>query len=310
MIMTTVVNSVLIMGFLIAVGLFLSKKGIITAEVEKAFTYMLMNIAIPALVINAFNIEYSSEKLKLGIRVTAIGFLFTLAILIANILILSRLKNIEKKKILKYTGVLTNAGFMGFPVVYQIYGNEGTFFASMFYIAVMLFMWTYGMSIFYDRIGKDEVKQMLFNPNMISVYIGIFIFINSIDIPVLGERIINTVGGITTPLAMFIIGARIGKVNIADVFKDGLVYLGTFLRLILFPAIMIVVLKLLELDPVIEGVCLVYSALPPPAITVVIASRFDGDVDFASKIVVVSHIASLVTIPLMFAVCEMQGIFY
>lgn len=297
------------MGFLIAVGFFLSKKGIVTHEVERAFTYMLMNIAIPALVVKAFNIEYSPEKMELGIKVILVGFFYILAVLIINTLLLKRVGNEDKKKILKYTGVLTNAGFMGFPVVYQIYGNEGTFFASMYYIAVMIFMWTYGMSIFYDKIGKEEMRQMLFNPNMVSVYIGIFIFVFSVDIPDLGERMIDSVGAITTPLAMFIIGARIGRVSISTLLKDNLVYAGTFLRLIFYPAIMVAVLYFLELDPVIEGVCLVYSALPPPAITVVIASRFDGEVDFASKIVVVSHIGSLATIPLMFAFCELMGVF-
>ena len=309
MILATVVNSVLIMGFLIAIGYYLSRKGIVTAEVEKAFTYMLMNIAIPSLVIKAFNIEYSPEKMQLGLKVIIIGLLYILAVLLLNTLLLKRIGNIDKKKILKYTGVLTNAGFMGFPVIYQIYGNEGTFFASMFYIAVMVYMWTYGMSIFYDRIGKKEMVQMLFNPNMVSVYIGILIFVFSVDIPQLGVRMIDSVGAITTPLAMFIIGARIGKVSIATLFKDRLVYIGTFLRLIFYPAIMILVLNFLNMDPVIEGVCLVYSALPPPAITVVIASRFNGEVDFASKIVVVSHIASLFTIPTMFAVCQFLGIF-
>lgn len=304
MILNTVINSVLIMGFLIGIGYFLEKKGVITSEVEEAFTFMLMNIAIPALVINAFNIKYSTEKLRLGLVVMLIGFTYTLFLVILNNILLKNIKNVDKKRILIYSGVLTNAGFMGFPVVYQIYGVEGTFFASMFYIPVMFFMWTYGMSIFYDKIGRSEIKNMVLNPNMVSVYIGLVIFIFSIDIPVLGERMIETVGGITTPLAMFIIGARMGKVDISAIFKDRLIYLGTFLRLIFSPILMIIILMIVDLNPVIEGVCLIYSALPPPAITVVIASRFDSDVNFASKLVVFTHIFSLITIPLMFALFE------
>lgn len=304
MILNTVINSVLIMGFLIGIGYFLERKGIITLDVEEAFTFMLLNIAIPALVINAFNIKYSAEKLKLGLIVMFIGFMYTLLLVVLNNLIMRNIKNEGKKRILIYSGILTNAGFMGFPVVYQIYGVEGAFFASMFYIPVMFYMWTYGMSIFYDKIGSSEIKSMLLNPNMVSVYIGVVIFIFSIDIPLLGERMLETVGGITTPLAMFIIGARIGKVDIVEIFKDRLIYLGTFLRLIFFPILMIVILSFVELNPVIEGVCLIYSALPPPAITVVIASKFNCEVDFASKLIVFTHMFSLITIPLMFALFD------
>lgn len=305
MILATVVNSVFVMGFLIAIGFLLVRKGIITIEVEKAFTFMLLNIAIPALVIKSFNIEYSPEMMDLGIQVLKLAFIFTLATIIFNHLLVYKVKNKDKRKVMRYTNALTNCGFMGLPVVYQVYGSEGTFFASMFYVVVVLIMWTYGMSIFYDKFGKREIKGMIFNPNMTSVYIGLCIFIFSIDIPVLAENMIDSVGGITTPLAMFIIGARIGRVKLADMFNDNLVYFSTFIKLIFFPLIMIITLSFIEMDPVIEGVCLIYASLPPPAIAVVIANQFDCEVDFTSKIVVMTHLFSLLTIPLMFAIFEL-----
>lgn len=305
MILNTVINSVIIMGFLIGIGFFLARKGIVTSEVETAFTFMLLNIAIPALVLNAFNIEYSPEKIKLGLKILTISFVFTLVTVILNNLLVAKVKNKNKKKVMLYTNALTNCGFMGFPVVYQIYGTEGTFFASMFYIPIVFFMWTYGMSVFYDSIGKKEFKAMLFNPNMVSVYIGLVIFIFSIDIPVLGEKIINTVGAITTPLAMFIIGARVGRVKLRDMLNDMLVYYSTVIKLIFFPILMIIVLQFIEMEPMLKGVCLIYAALPPPAITVVIANQFGCEVDFSSKIIVMTHVLSLVTIPLMFAIFEL-----
>jgi hypothetical protein len=305
MILTTVVNSVLVMGFLILIGFFLVKKGIINAEVEKAFTFMLLNIAIPALVIKSFNIEYSPEKMDLGFKVFKLAFLFTVGTIILNHLIMMKVKNKDKRKVMRYTNALTNCGFMGFPIVDQVYGSEGTFFASMFYVSVILFMWTYGMSIFYDKFGKREIKGMLLNPNMISVYIGLCIFIFSIEIPVLGDKMIDSVAGIITPLAMFIIGARIGRVKLTDMFNDILVYFAIFMKLVFFPLIMIGILSFTEMDPMIEGVCLIYASLPPPAIAVVITNQFDCEVDFASKIVVMTHLFSLITIPLMFAIFEL-----
>lgn len=302
MIIGTVINSILIMGVLIFIGGILSRKSIITVEVEKAFSYILLKIAIPALVISAFNIDYSPEKLKMGFSVLIIGFAYTLITIIINHFLSKGVKNTGKRKIMSYAGSLTNCGFMGLPVVYQIFGYEGAFLASMFYIAIIFYTWTYGMSVFFDKIGRQELKQMLLNANMISVYIGLCIFAFSIDIPLLVERIIGTVGGITTPLAMFIIGARIGRVSLIELFNDKLIYLCTFLKLILYPLLMMAFLIIVDLDPVVEGVCLIYASLPPPAITVVIANQFDCQVEFASKIIVVTHIVSLVSIPLMFVI--------
>jgi hypothetical protein len=305
MIIGTVISSILTMGILILIGGILARKEIITIEVERAFSYILLKIAIPALVISAFNIDYSPEKLKMGMNVLIIGFVYTLLTIVINHLLSKRVKNRGKRKIMSYAGALTNCGFMGLPVVYQIFGYEGAFLASMFYIAIIFYTWTYGMSVFFDKIGRQELKQMLLNANMISVYIGLLIFVFSIDIPLLGERIIETIGGITTPLAMFIIGARIGRVRLIELFNDKLIYVSTFLKLIFYPLIMMAFLTIVDFDPVVEGVCLIYSSLPPPAITVVIANQFNCEVEFASKIIVMTHVVSLVTIPLMFAIFEL-----
>lgn len=146
MIIGTVINSILIMGVLIFIGGILSRKSIITVEVEKAFSYILLKIAIPALVISAFNIDYSPEKLKMGFSVLIIGFAYTLITIIINHFLSKGVKNTGKRKIMSYAGSLTNCGFMGLPVVYQIFGYEGAFGIHVLYCHNILYMdiWNVG----------------------------------------------------------------------------------------------------------------------------------------------------------------------
>lgn len=300
--LSTLVNSVLLMGILILIGIILEKKKILTDEVEMAITTILLNVALPMLVINSFNLQYSTEKLGNGLKVLLIALINAIIVMIVNYFLVKKTEDIEKRKILLYTGVNPNCAFMGFPIIYQIYGAEGIFFASMYYIPMVIYMWTYGMAIFFDKISKREIKQMLLNINMIAVYIGLAIFILPIRVPELFENIMSTVGGITTPLAMFIIGAKMSRVNLRENFHDFLVYYGSIIRLIILPIIIIIMLKLVNVDPMIEGVVLIMASLPPATMTVIMSNKFNCEVEFASKLVVFAHMLSLITIPLIYFV--------
>jgi len=256
------------------------------------------------LVLNAFHIDYSHEMLMDGLFVMGLGTIHVLVIMGINYFLVRRVSDPGRRKILYLTGVLNNAGFMGFPVINQVFGPLGTFYASMLYIPFILLLWTYGISLFFDKITKREIKQMFLNANMIAVYAGLIIFVFSISIPRMGVNLIQSIGSLTTPLSMFIIGARIGRVKLREVFNDKMVYYGSFIRLILAPLLLLIYLVFSDLDPVIKGVCLIYAALPAPAITVVLANQFNIGADFASKMVVVTHLLSLFTIPILFAILE------
>src|SRR6056297_279615 len=208
-----IINSVLLMGILILIGYFLKKKDIINEKVEKSLTFILLYICVPGLIIKAFDITYTPEKLRLGLQIVLISVIHSVILIAVNYLLIYKIKDKEKKKILKFGNVITNFGFMGYPVVFQIFGEEGLFFASMYSIPIIILMWTYGLSTFFSKIGKEEVKNIFLNPGMIALYFGITVFIFSIEIPDLIDSTLITLGNMTTPLSMFIIGSRLALVK-------------------------------------------------------------------------------------------------
>jgi predicted permease len=291
-----IINSVMLMGILILIGYYLQKKGILSEKVEDSLTFILMYVSLPGLIIKAFQVEYTFEKLSLGLEVMLVAVIHSVILIAVNFLLISKIKDKEKKKILRMANVITNSGFMGFPVVYQIFGQEGMFFASMFYIPIVVLTWTYGLMSFFNKLGKKEIKNMFGNPAIVALYIGFAVFIFQIEFPTIIDKTLESLGSMTTPFAMFIIGGKLASVNRREILTDKLVYYGGSVKLLLSPILMLAVLYFFNLSTVARGVSIIYASLPPAAITAILAKQYNSDAYFASKVVVIQHMVSLITI--------------
>ena len=109
---------------IISVGVYASKKNIITKEINKGLTDLLLNITLPLLIISSFNLKFSDEiKTNIIICTLYSGITLVVAIIISKLL-LKPLKK-EDKYIIQFSNVFSNCGFMGFPIIEGLYGKEG-----------------------------------------------------------------------------------------------------------------------------------------------------------------------------------------
>ncbi len=298
MIIGVLINSLILMAILVIIGYYLRNKNILNDDGESVLIFLLVNITTPAMVINAMNIDFSMEQLKTG------GFLIVLAVAFdITLVLLGNLGSIktmdeEKKKMIKYTVVMLNGGFMGFPLAYQIYGSEGMFYATMFHTPNIIFMWTYGISLLLGKKKtENRTKQMLLNPGMIGIYIGLILYFSQVQLPLFASNLLDLLTNATTFLSMIIIGSKIASIGIKNSFIDKEAYLASLFRLMVSPALMIIIMKFLNLDEMIEQIYVIYAALPVAVLMPILAQKYGGDVVFGSKIVVITHVLSLATIP-------------
>lgn len=301
MIIGTLINSIILMAILMAVGYYLRNKGILNNDGENSLTYILVNITTPAMVINAMNIDFSFDQLKTGAILLLISVMFDIFLILLSNIASVKNKEIEKKKMVKYSVALMNGGFMGFPLAYQIYGSQGMFYATMFHTPNIVFMWTYGVSLL---LGKKKIKNrykfMLLNPGMIGVYVGLFLYFTQLPLPLFATNLLDLLTNVTTVLSMIIIGSKIATIGVKDSFINKEAYFATFFRLIASPISMIILMKFLTLDQMIEQIYVIYASLPVAVLMPILAQKYGGDIEFGSKIVVITHLVSLITIPLFF----------
>ncbi|WP_238886711.1 AEC family transporter [Clostridium sp. YIM B02551] len=280
------------------VGFYGNKKKILNEEINKGLSSLLINITLPLLIINSFNIKYNSEIILNLFKSLGYSFLSFLIIILISKLLYSKV-NGEKKEILKFATVFSNCGFIGFPIIESIYGKEGLAYASIFNMAFTVFLWSYGVMLFNGKENIKDLKKIFINPGIISVVIGAVVMVSPVKMPLVIENVISMVGGMTTPISMIITGSMMANVSMRKGIKDIYLYYGVFAKLILVPVILYTIVIILGIKSLPTNVIIACEAMPVAATTSIFAENYNKNKDFAAFTVFISTLFSIVTIPLM-----------
>lgn len=293
-----VLNKIISLFLIILIGVYGTKKNIISEEVNKGLRRILLEITLPLLVINSFNFEFSDGMGRnvLSAFIYSVAFM-VLAAIISYICLLP-IKG-EKKKILHFANVFSNCGFIGFPIINSLYGPEGVVYTSIFNMVFTIALWTYGVMIFSDKISKKNTKKVLLNPAIIAVYIGIPMMLFKVQLPYFILDTTKIVGDMTAPISMIIVGSILAKVRIKDVFKEISIYYGSLIKLIIIPVVLILIKLGLKDNTTIINTIIVIQAMPAAAMTSIFAADFNKEKEYSSIVVFITTLLSIVTIPII-----------
>jgi predicted permease len=293
----SIINEVLVLFFIIIIGYFAKKYNIINHEANKKITELLLKITTPCMLVSSFQFDFSLKMLFNAM----IFFLCALGILVFSVFVGEIIFNrfpLGKKSVLKHVTVFSNNTFMGFPVLEAFYGKIGVFYGSVFLIPNNLLLWTYGVFVFNEKKDIKSMKKALLNPGFIAVIIGFLLFILSIELPYPVLKTLETVGSITSPLAMVIIGASLADLDFKSIFSWSQAYYGIVLRIIIIPLVAFSALKLLGIEGDLMSILVLLTAMPAAAITALFANMYGGDISFASRSIGISTILSVFTLSL------------
>ena len=299
----TVFLKVAIMLVMMTVGWILTKTGKLTEKGSGEITKILLDIVTPCLIVNSFLTAepgaISGGELVLAFVVSSLA----IGIAIGLSYLFFRKKPVEQQVVLRFSLIFSNAGFMGIPLVQSIIGDGGIIYASFFVVAFNLFCWTYGYSMM-NRGQKLRLRSVLLNPGTIGLVVGLPIYLLRLRLPEILSAPIQGFSDLNTPLAMLVVGSYIAKVKFRDFLTDRSLYLVSFGRLILAPAVLIAVLCLIRPGRELFLSTVIQAAAPSAANCVLFAVMFHQDARLASKAVAASTLLSVVTIPLMTIAAE------
>ncbi|WDC84627.1 AEC family transporter [Caloramator sp. mosi_1] len=146
-------------------------------------------------------------------------------------------------------------------------------------------IWTAGVFIFSGRGNKENLRKAVLNPGIVSVFIGLIIFLFSISLPAPIIKTLEIVGSMTTPLSMIIIGSTLADARIKSIFEGFSVYFGSFVRLIFIPLAVYFILNFIGLKDFYLSIPVIITAMPAAANTVIMAEKYGGNAEYASKVV-------------------------
>lgn len=291
---STVMNLQLIIFTLFICGFVLRKFNIIGAGARKGLTDLLISLILPCNIIHSFEIDLTDKMLTAGMQVLVIALLVQVISYLIGVFMYNMTED-RKKKVLRYATMCSNAGFMGNPVVENLYGAQGLVLASVYLIPLRIFMWSAGLSCFTTTSMKDVVKKLLKHPCIIAVWIGFILMFSGLRPPYFIEKSITYCSNCTLPVSMLVIGSILAEVNFRQIFKP-LTFYYSFIRLILIPAITLGLCLLFRTDAITAGVCVVLAGMPAGSTTAILAEKYDGDSQYASECVFVTTVLSIITL--------------
>lgn len=209
------------------------------------------------------------------------------------------------KNIYKYALTFANFSFMGNSIVLGVLGNEGLFDYLLFTLPLNIAVYTWGILILIpENAGKKSLLHSMVNPVFIAIVSGIILGIANVG-DILPVFVMNTLADAKEcmgPVAMLLTGFVIGGYNLRRLFVKTRVYIASIMRLVVIPAVMFVFLDVIGADNRIKTLALFAYATPLGLNTVVFPAAYGVNPETGASMAMISHILSVITIPLMYLI--------
>ncbi len=298
-----IAQQVLVLFILIGVGFACGKKEILTDESSKKITDIVLYVVTPCVMISAFQREFSMHLLG-NILITALCATASIAATVFIAKLIFHDKNTARKKVLQFSAIFSNCGFMSLPLQKAILGDDGWFYGSIFVAVFNVIVWSYGLVMMSGDKKQMSVKKLAFNPGIVGVLIALIIFVLRIKLPYIISQPIDYLAALNTPLPMLIIGFYLSQADLKKAFTDAGAYLAMAVRLAVVPLLSMFVMHLLNVDPTIMIACVIASSAPTAATTTMFAAKYGRDVELSVSIVASTTLVSIITMPLIVALAQ------
>ena len=291
----------------ILLGWMIVRIGLLKAEDSRVLSAVVLYLVTPCVIINAFQIQCTAEMLRglalsLGTAVLIHLLLFLLTALCRRPL---KLCPVERASV-----IYSNAGNLIIPIVTAVLGPEWGIFSSMFIIIQLPLLWTHcRMLLSGERVISP--RKILMNVNILSILAGGALFLLGLPLPGVVTGTMESVGGMMGPLSMIIAGMLMGGTDLRRIFTSHGVWKVALLRLAVFPAVILCVLKfsgLAALAPQGETILLVSllaSITPSAAAVTQIAQVYGQDGEYAGAINVATTLMCILTMPVIIALYQL-----
>lgn len=285
------------MFLLLAAGAVLRRKNILPSKAKDMLTDLILSLVLPCNIIQSFRMELDLGGLGNVLVLIVVAVMIQVLCMILSRILYNR-EEPGKKKVFQYATLVSNAGFMGNPIAEGVFGAQGLMYASIYLVPQRVVMWTAGIACFTESDSPQEViKKVATHPCIVSVYIGLALMIGRFPLPDFLGMTIRSVGGCTTALSMLLIGTIFADLDLRGMVSVPVLRF-TLVRLAVIPGIAYLGCRLCGVDRLVTGVSVLLAGMPAGSTTAILANKYQGDVEFATKCVVFSTLMTLVTVPL------------
>ncbi len=296
---TGLFNLIVKIAVMMALGYFLRRRGLIDDAFKRKLGQLLLAVIMPLNVIGTGNSPFDPAVAGGLVQAAAItaayyGGALLLMRALAAALPLAR----PDKGLLSALAVFANTSFIGYPISFALFGNEGVLYAVVYNLG-----WQLGVSLFGARLldpaGKTDARAAVRDPLLWAAAASVLLFISPFRLPAALAEAFVDIGAMSVPVSMMIVGCSIAEMRLASIFTMPGAYLVSFLRLCALPLAMLAALWALGLRGALPGTMVLLCGLPAASLNVVFAEKYGANVNFAATAVVQSTLFMVLSLPLL-----------
>ena len=298
-----VTNQVIIMFILIILGYILAKTKIVSQRGSKELSNILVMIVTPCVLIKSYSIDFNAD-MAAGLAKCLVFsvVIHIIAIVISNLLI--KKDELEKYRIERFSVVYCNCGFMAIPLLSAAFGGDGVFYGSAYLVVFTALSWSHGLYLYSGDKKTLSFVKIATTPGMIGIVVGMLLFLTGLRLPSPLFAAVDYMTGLNTPVAMILLGVFLAEVDLKKAFLHTKLYVVSALRLIIIPVITILIGRLFNLDDHLLSATIITAACPVATVAALFAAKYDLDTAYASEMVAINTLISIITIPVIVALID------
>ena len=300
-----VLNQIGIFLILIIFGILAVKFGILDEHSLGSVSKLVMRMALPAYIFintaeGATRQGLAESLLVIPLAIALYLMLFLLSLLLEKVFHLKGTRGHVFRAIVMFG----NVGFMGIPLVVELYPDTALLYISLFTILDQGLFWTYGVSLtkpVSDQKAKISLKNLknLLSPALVAIVGATVLVLLNIHLPKLLTTTLSKLGTASMPLSLLYIGGMLSMTDVRKVLRCGELYAEIGLKMLVLPIVFFLVMKLCQVPADMAGTMTFLTGLPAINMVAMLSKNNGSDGDYAVCAVMMTTLACLVTLPLV-----------
>lgn len=304
------VSKILSLLVLVGAGVVLVKTKMLKKEDSVALSKISVFLLSPCVIVSSFSMKVDG---KAGQSLLLCFFYAILANFLFLFLGTLLRKPLHLSPVEEMSMEYTNCGNFVLPIVASVLGEEYLLYVSAYITVYNLLVWTHGIHLFQgkaeqtkeERSKENAFLKILFNPNILAILFGVFLFFTKISLPAPISLAISDLGKMIGPISMLITGIILGSMSFKKILSYRRIYMVTAFRLLFFPFIYLLLISVLSridgfLDNPVLFLVTFLSAMAPAAANVSqFAILYGKEEEYASCINIFTTLCTIFSVPIL-----------
>ena len=293
-------EKMLVLFFAMAAGFICGKRGWLDDAGNRTISRLVVMLTNPMLALSSVLGKERLMSNRQVLLLTAAAFALLFSCMAISRLVVRVLKVPERDRgLMRFLFSYCNISYIGYPVVQSLFGMDASFYVTVVVLCSQLFMWSYGVHLVSGH-GKFHWRWgILKNHCLIASLTSYIIYLTGLQLPEIFSSMCSFIGQTTSPLIMLITGSALALMPLKNVFTNGKLYAMYAVKLVLLPAAAFFLLRGIIHDELLLGVIVTVLCIPSATNATNIAYLYGGNHELASSGVMLSTLASMVTMPVL-----------